>query len=83
MSMVRKFLETLNEEELKGVEHYLETNKRLVSESTREENVSDIMFNMMWYYKVQSEYVGKEKALEMLKRKRELYETWKKLGIYS
>lgn len=66
MTKKEQFLATLNEEEL---------------ELVKNKKVKPTPFDFLWYYKVFSEYEDTEKAMQMQRRKAELYKKWKALGL--
>ena len=80
--MIKKLMETLNDEELRIVKEGNEKNREKLSQMTPEQIVQEITFGLLWDYKNKIEYEQdpeKRRALE--KRKKELNTKWTKLGI--
>ena len=80
--MIKKLIDTLNAEELRIVREGNEKNSEKLSKMTPDEIAQEITFGLLWDYKTRIEYERdpeKRKALE--KRKNELNQKWKELGI--
>lgn len=79
---MKAFIDTLNEEELRIVKEGNERNKEKLKDLTEEQIIEKIMFGLLWDYKAKMEYEqDREKERKMEKRKADLYEKWKEMGL--
>ena len=79
---MQAFIDTLNEEELRIVKEGNERNKDELKGLTEEQIIEKIMFGLLWDYKIKMEYEqDQEKERAMGKRKKELYDKWKEMGL--
>lgn len=81
MTKMEKFMATLNDEEKDIIQRETEKHRDEFEDYTEDALVSQHIFGLSWYYKVFSEYEETEKALQMERRKAELYKKWKALGL--
>lgn len=81
MTKMEKFMATLNDKEKDIIQRETEKHRDEFEDYTGEALVSQHIFGLLWYYKVFSGYEETEKALQMERRKAELYEKWKALGL--
>lgn len=81
MTKMEKFMSTLNDKEKDIIRRETEKHRDEFEDYTEDALVSQHIFGLSWYYKVFSEYEEAEKALQMERRKAELYDKWKSLGL--
>lgn len=76
------FLATLNDKERKDVEKSLARDKEWYAAQSEDEIIQVLIFNILWYYKTLIEYCqDMQQAREYAKRKAQVYQEWKKLGL--
>ncbi len=76
------FLATLNDKERKDVEKSFARDKEWYVAQSEDEIIQVLIFNILWYYKTLIEYCqDMQQAREYVKRKAQVYQEWKKLGL--
>ncbi|WP_303816391.1 hypothetical protein [Acidaminococcus timonensis] len=76
------FLATLNDKELHDVKTFFARNKEWYAAQSEDEIIQVLIFNILWNYKaLMDDCRDMQQAREYAKRKVQVYQEWKKLGL--
>lgn len=79
---VKEFLETLNDKERNDVETSFARDREWYAAQTEGHIIQVLIRNILWNYKTLLEYCwDPQQAKKYARRKAEVYEAWKKLGL--
>ena len=82
MTKMDKLIGTLPEEDVRKVKKWAEDNPEEVPKNV-DEAVETLIYNILWDYRSRAEAAPVKEAMEINKKKAELYKKWEKLGIVT